>query len=59
MFNKVSVNSVGVGVVREFSALLSILVFLSFKLMKAKCFRRFCLQTLFVAVFAKGQASKS
>ncbi len=38
MFYGVSVNSVGVGVVREFSALPSILVILGSKLMKALCF---------------------
>ena len=35
---KVSVNYDGFDVVREFSALLSILVFLSLKLMKTLCF---------------------
>ena len=59
MFYEVSVNFVGFGVVREFSALPSILVFLAFKLMNASCFRRFCLQTPSVAVFTEGQASKS
>ena len=54
-----SVNYDGFGVVREFSALLSILVFLGLNLMKTLCFRRVCLQIPSVAVFAEGRNPKS
>ena len=58
VFDEVSVTYCDFGVVREFSALPSILYFMGFNLLKSSCFWRICLQTPFVAVFAEGRAPK-